>query len=39
MLIDLIKFFIGSAILVFILWVLIKTHLYFSKDNVPIVLS
>jgi cell division septal protein FtsQ len=33
---DLIHYLIGIIILVFILWLLIQTHNYFSKDNIRI---
>jgi hypothetical protein len=39
MLYDILQFFIGSIIMVFILWVLIKIHLHFSKDNITIIPS
>jgi len=34
---DLIHYLIGLIIVAFILWCLIKIHIYFSKDNVPIL--
>jgi large-conductance mechanosensitive channel len=36
---DLIHYLIGFLILAFLLWMLIQTHNYFSKDNVPIMPS
>ena len=32
---DLLHLLIGLFIVFFIVWALIKTHLYFSKNNVP----
>ena len=34
---DLIHYLIGLIIVAVILWFLIKTHNYFSKDNVPLL--
>lgn len=33
---DIIHLLIGSIIVSFIIWIIIKTHLYFSKDNIPL---
>lgn len=33
---DLIHYFIGLLIVILLVWSIIKLHLYFSKDNVPI---
>jgi hypothetical protein len=35
-LVDLFHYFIGLVIVSFLIWVIIKAHVYFSKDNVPI---
>jgi len=34
--VDMFHYLIGMIIVSFFIWVLIKVHLYFSKDNVPI---
>ena len=34
--VDLIHYLIGLLIVGFLIWVLIQTHNYFSKDNGPI---
>ena len=34
---DLIHYLIGLLIVGFLVWVLIKTHEHFSKDNIPIL--
>ena len=34
---DLIHYLIGLFIVGFLVWLLIRTHEYFSKNNVPIV--
>jgi len=36
---DLIHYLIGYLILAFLLWILIQTHNYFSKHNIPIMPS
>ena len=36
---DLIHYLIGLFIVGFLVWLLIKIHLYFSKDNTPIMLN
>lgn len=33
---DMIHYLIGFIILGFLIWLLIQTHNYFSKDNIPI---
>lgn len=33
---DMIHYLIGFIILAFLLWSLIQTHNYFSKDNIPV---
>lgn len=33
---DLIHYLIGLLIVAFLVWILIRTHEYFSKNNVPI---
>ena len=33
---DWLHYFIGFLIVSFLVWGLIKLHLYFSKDNIPI---
>lgn len=33
---DIIHYLIGLIIVVFLVWVLIKIHLYFSRNNTPI---
>jgi hypothetical protein len=33
---DLIHYLIGLVIVGLLVWLLIKIHLYFSKDNIPI---
>ena len=33
---DMIHYLIGLLIVSFCIWVLIKIHLYFSKDNIPL---
>jgi len=33
---DIIHYLIGLLIVGFVVWSLIKIHLYFSKDNIPI---
>jgi len=33
---DLIHYLIGFIIVGFFIWVIVKLHNYFSKDNVPI---
>jgi len=33
---DLIHYLIGLLIVAFLIWVLIKVHTYFSKDNIKI---
>ena len=33
---DLLHYLIGLIIVSFMVWCLIKIHLYFSKDNIPI---
>jgi hypothetical protein len=33
---DLIHYFIGLFIVGLLVWSIIKLHLYFSKDNIPI---
>lgn len=37
--IDLFHYLIGLILVGFILWFLIQIHNYFSKDNVPIMIS
>jgi len=37
--IDIFHYLIGLIIVGFILWFLIQIHNYFSKDNVPIMVS
>lgn len=34
--VDLIHYFIGFLIVILLVWSIIKLHLYFSKDNIPI---
>jgi hypothetical protein len=34
---DIIHFIIGLGIVGFLVWLLIKTHIYFSKDNINIL--
>jgi hypothetical protein len=34
---DLIHYFIGLLLVVFSIWVIIKSHNYFSKDNIKII--
>jgi hypothetical protein len=36
---DIIHYLIGLLILVFLVWVLIQVHNYFSKDNIVIIPS
>jgi hypothetical protein len=36
---DIIHYIIGLVIVGFLVWLLIKTHIYFSKDNTNIVPS
>lgn len=33
---DIIHYIIGLIIVGFVVWILIKIHLYFSKNNIPI---
>ena len=33
---DIIHYLIGLIIVGFVVWILIKIHLYFSKNNMPI---
>ena len=33
---DMFHYLIGFLILAFLIWALIQTHNYFSKDNIPI---
>ena len=33
---DMIHYLIGFIILAFLIWLIIQTHNYFSKDNIPI---
>jgi hypothetical protein len=33
---DIIHYLIGIIILVFLLWAIIQTHNYFSKDNIKL---
>jgi hypothetical protein len=33
---DLIHYLIGLAIVSLLVWLIIKTHTYFSKDNIPL---
>ena len=35
-LIDMMHYAIGLVIVGFLIWIIVKVHLYFSKDNVPI---
>jgi len=35
--IDLIHYAIGLVIVGFLIWIIVKVHLHFSKDNVSIV--
>jgi hypothetical protein len=35
---DMIHYLIGFIIVFFLIWVIILTHNYFSKDNIPIEL-
>ena len=34
---DIIHYIIGFVIVGFLVWLLIKTHIYFSKDNINIL--
>jgi hypothetical protein len=34
---DIIHYIIGLVIVGFLVWLLIKTHIYFSKDNINIL--
>ena len=33
---DIIHYLIGFIILAFLIWVIIQTHNYFSKNNIPL---
>jgi hypothetical protein len=33
--IDLVHYLIGILIVGFLIWILIRVHTYFSKDNIP----
>jgi large-conductance mechanosensitive channel len=33
---DIIHYLIGFIILAFLIWLIIQTHNYFSKNNIPI---
>jgi hypothetical protein len=33
---DIIHYLIGIIIVSFLIWILVKIHLYFSKNNIPI---
>lgn len=37
--VDLFHYLIGLLIVGILVWCLIKIHLYFSKDNVPIMMT
>jgi hypothetical protein len=34
--VDCFHYLIGFLIVSFLLWIIIKTHTYFSKDNLPL---
>lgn len=36
--VDLVHYLIGLLIVAFLIWLLIRIHTYFSKDNIPVEL-